>query len=75
MHMGWSFTSGAFSSTEEIAAYINECKYLEIVYFCNGELDCQKLLEGIGKIAEAIHRHEQKPWVVLDHGLEYLEPI
>ncbi len=74
MHMGWTLTTFHAVDAGSAVAYIEAHKDLEIICFDNQTgLSHEHLAEEAFVIAEALSRHEHKPWVVLSPELFHLK--
>ncbi len=76
-HMGWSYISNPRLTLDGALEYIEVRKDLQIVAIFNDEnWPNELMIQDCTKLAEAMAKHGEKPWVALAiEGLDYLVPI
>ncbi|HTR18668.1 MAG TPA: hypothetical protein VMH91_01645 [Candidatus Paceibacterota bacterium] len=76
-HMGWSYISNPRDTLHGALQYIAERKDLQIVAIFNDAGHSQEqMIADCTKLAEAIAKHPEKPWVAFAvEDIDYLEPV
>lgn len=76
-HMGWTYIANSHDTLDGALRYIAERKDLQIVAIHNdANRSPEQLTEECIKIAEALAKHPEKPWVALAvEGIDYLTPM
>ena len=75
-NMGWSFIYNPAFNVDQAVARAAEWEDLQLVYIMNERrLQASKMELEAARLARQLTKHSKKPWVILEAGLRYLEPI